>query len=106
MLLPADSTANLQKRGSERTVDLYFATKSKSIVEEEDINDEPLFDKAMAKLGPLESDEMYTFVPALALGGTNKLESLQKVKIIEQHNFLAELGEKRVMADIVVLSNE
>ncbi len=49
---------------------------------------------------------MYAFVPALALGGVNKLENLQKVKAIEHLNFLAELGEKRIMADIVAMSNE
>lgn len=38
-------------------------------MKEEDLDDNPLFDRAMAKLGALEADEMYAFVPALALGG-------------------------------------
>lgn len=106
MLLPADQTSNLQSRGQEKTIDLYFANKSKGLMEEKDLDDKPLFERAVAKLGPLEADEMYAFVPALALGGTNKLENLQKVKIIDHLSFLAELGEKRVMADIVALSNQ
>ncbi|MDP5143334.1 GAD-like domain-containing protein [Rheinheimera baltica] len=105
MLLPTDNTDNLRKRGEERSIELYFANKSKDSMDEKDLDKKNLFDRAMAKLGPLEADEMYAFVPALALGGTNKLENLQKVKIIEHLNFLAELGEKRVMADIVALSN-
>jgi hypothetical protein len=105
MLLPADATENLQKRGSERSIDLFFATKTKSIVEEQDLDEKPLFQRAMAKLGPLDADEMYGFVPALAIGGAPKLENLQKVKVIEHLTFLADLGEKTVMADIVAMSN-
>jgi len=105
MIFPTDETDDLLRRGEERTIELFFATFKKDNTEIRDLNDSPLFEKTMKKLGPLESDEMYTFVPALALGGVNKLENLHKVKIIEQHNFLAELGEKRVMADIVALSN-
>ncbi|MCS6210084.1 GAD-like domain-containing protein [Shewanella baltica] len=105
MLLPSDETENLKQRGSERTIDLFFACKSKSTMEEEDTEGKPLFERAMEKLGPLEADEMYAFVPALALGGAPKLENLQKVKALEHLAFLAELGEKQVMADIVALSN-
>lgn len=104
MLLPSDETKELKERGAERTIDLFFACKSKSMMEE-DTEGKPLFERAMAKLGPLEADEMYAFVPALALGGAPKLENLQKVKVLEHLAFLAELGEKKVMADIVALSN-
>lgn len=106
MIFPADETAGLIKRGEERTIDLFFAVMRKEALEEKDLDDKPLFERAVAKLGPLEADEMYAFVPALALGGSNKLENLQKVKIIDHLSFLAELGEKRVMADIVALSNQ
>lgn len=105
MLLPADAAENLVKRGPEKTVDLFFATNSKDDMEEEDMDGKPLFERAMAKLGPLDADEMYAFVPALVLGGAPKLENLQKVKVLEHLAFLAELGEKQVMADIVALSN-
>ncbi|EGH08166.1 hypothetical protein PSYMP_05689, partial [Pseudomonas amygdali pv. morsprunorum str. M302280] len=44
------------------------------------------------KLGPLKSDEMYGFVPALALGGPMELEKLQKVKTIEHLTFLSQLS--------------
>ncbi|TMP43287.1 glutamyl-tRNA amidotransferase [Pseudoalteromonas sp. S1649] len=106
MLFPTDSTEDLVEDGEELTIDLFFATMSKAPLDQKDINEKPLFEHALKNLGPLEADEMYAFVPALALGGVNKLENLQKVKAIEHLNFLAELGEKRIMADIVAMSNE
>ena len=106
MIFPTESeTEQLNKRGPERSIDLFFATMSKNSLEEEDLDEKPLFERAMALLGPLEADEMYGFVPALAIGGAPKLENLQKVKVIEHLTFLADLGEKTVMADIVAMSN-
>jgi hypothetical protein len=106
MIFPTDYSEKLKERGEERSVELFFATMRKEAFEQDDVNEKPLFEQALKKLGPLEADEMYAFVPALALGGVNKLENLQKVKAIEHLNFLAELGEKRIMADIVAMSNE
>lgn len=106
MLIPSDESTDLINDGPDMLIDLFFASSSKSDFEEEDEAERPLFESALRQLGPLESDEMYAFVPALALGGTNKLENLKKVKVIEYLNFLADLGEKRVMADIVAMSNE
>ncbi|MCG7544964.1 DUF1851 domain-containing protein [Pseudoalteromonas sp. MM17-2] len=106
MLFPTDSTEDLVEDGETLTVDLFFATMNKTPLDQKDVDEKPLFEQALKKLGPLEADEMYAFVPALALGGVNKLENLKKVKAIEHLNFLAELGEKRIMADIVAMSNE
>ena len=57
--------------------------------EHNDVGD--LFAPAREKLGLLKADEMYGFVPALALGGSIMLESLQKVKTIEHLEFLSQL---------------
>ncbi|MNN26155.1 GAD-like domain protein [compost metagenome] len=51
-----------------------------------------LFKPALEKLGQLSSDEMYGFVPALALGGAMELRNLQKVKTIEHLEFLSQLS--------------
>ncbi|WP_191831682.1 GAD-like domain-containing protein [Pseudomonas fluorescens] len=51
-----------------------------------------LFKPALEKLGQLNSDEMYGFVPALALGGAMELKNLQKVKAIEHLEFLSQLS--------------
>ncbi|PWS54959.1 MULTISPECIES: GAD-like domain-containing protein [unclassified Pseudoalteromonas] len=106
MLFPTDNSTDLEEDGETLTVDLFFASMSKEPLDEKDVDEKLLFERAYKELGPLDSDEMYAFVPALALGGTNKLENLKKVKVIEHLNFLADLGEKRVMADIVAMSNE
>ena len=50
-----------------------------------------LFQRALKTLGPLQPDEMYGFVPALALGGPGDLKHLQKVKTIEHLTFLSQL---------------
>ena len=105
MILPSDSTDELIEDGPNLSLDLFFATISKDDMEEEDLDEKPLFEPAMAKLGPLDADEMYGFVPALAIGGAPKLENLQKVKVIEHLTFLVDLGEKTVMADIFAMSN-
>ncbi len=40
-----------------------------------------LFNRAMKKYGPLASDEMYGFEPALVLGGAPTLENLRRLKL-------------------------
>lgn len=56
-----------------------------------------LFAPAMKRLGRLQHDEMYGFVPALALGGPADLAHLQKVKAVEHLVLLAQLSELRVL---------
>lgn len=63
--------------------------------EENDFAD--LFAPALKKLGRLQHDEMYGFVPALALGGPAELSHLHKVKAVEHLVMLAQLSDLRVM---------
>ncbi|WP_019331294.1 DUF1851 domain-containing protein, partial [Pseudomonas syringae] len=53
---------------------------------------EELFPPALETLGLLKADEMYGFVPALALGGPMELKNLKKVKTIEHLTFLSQLS--------------
>jgi len=53
---------------------------------------EGMFTPAQKKLGQLKHDEMYGFVPALALGGTATVDHLQKVKTVEHLVLLAQLA--------------
>lgn len=73
-------------------VRVFFSNRSR---EENDFGD--LFDPALKKLGVLSHDEMYGFVPALALGGPSTLKHLQKVSAVEHLVFLAQLAPLRVM---------
>lgn len=47
--------------------------------------------KVIEKLGPVKLDECLTFVPALALGGSESIANMQKVKIKEHLEILAQL---------------
>jgi len=75
--------------------------QKKVFLDFEDIRQQPLFDRALRALGPLSAEEMYGFEPALALGGRAELGNLQKVDAVTHLILLAELGERKVMRDIV-----
>jgi hypothetical protein len=56
------------------------------------IDVEGLFAPALQQLGRPAHDEMYGFVPALALGGALTLSNLRKVKAVEHLVLLAQLA--------------
>ena len=56
-----------------------------------------LFSPALRWLGQLKHDEMYGFVPALALGGSATLAHLKKVKAVEHLVLLAQLAPLQIM---------
>lgn len=76
----------------DKEIQMFFGSCDR---EENDFDD--LFAPAQKTLGRLKSDEMYGFVPALALGGPSTLEHLQKVKAVEHLMLLAQLEPLRVM---------
>jgi hypothetical protein len=69
------------------SVQSFFASKRP-----ENNDFDGLFSPTLHELGPLQSDEMYGFVPAIALGGPGTLNTLQKVKSIEHLTFLSQLS--------------
>jgi hypothetical protein len=56
-------------------------------------NFEDLFEPARKQLGTLRHDEMYGFVPALMLGGSETVDNLKKVKAVEHLIILSQLAE-------------
>lgn len=60
-------------------------------VEYNDFDD--MFKPAKKKLGPLDHDEMYGFVPALMFGGPDTLDHLEKVKAVEHLTLLSQIAE-------------
>ena len=64
------------KWGEDRELQFFFGLASRKGPDE---NDEPLFERALKKLGILNHDMMYGCVPALALGGSPELENLQNL---------------------------
>jgi len=53
--------------------------------------DRPTYRQARRRLGAPTRDEVYAYVPALALGGSEDVAILQKVKLREHLSFLAQL---------------
>ncbi|WP_438284171.1 GAD-like domain-containing protein [Pseudomonas alabamensis] len=52
-----------------------------------------LFERAHRKLGTLTRDEMYGFVPALMLGGSEHIDNLERVSTLEHLTLLSQLAE-------------
>ncbi|GAB7226459.1 GAD-like domain-containing protein [Vibrio rotiferianus] len=75
---------------------LFFESASSYRHEQVDEYEEPLFERALDKLGPLAENEMYAFVPATCLGGKWLLENLQKVDITTHLEMLMDLEEPRI----------
>jgi hypothetical protein len=49
-----------------------------------------LFGQALKKFGKLKPDETYGFVPAIPLGGEEKLDNIEKVKTLEYLSILSQ----------------
>lgn len=59
----------------------FFSMMDRPVCDVEDSNGEFLFERARARLGPLDHTQMYGFEPALSIGGRVRLESLNKVNL-------------------------
>ena len=101
MIFPRDNSERVAQGKADQLVESFIVSMDKKRLEQKDALDKPLFDRALKTLGPLAADEMYAFEPALAIGGKAELKNLRKVKTVEHLVMLAQLGERRVMRDIV-----
>jgi hypothetical protein len=70
----------------------FFSNKSIDRCDLDDELGQPLFKRALAKLGSLEEDEVYGFEPALVLGGKMRLENLAKLKLDVHLTILRQLA--------------
>jgi len=59
---------------------------------------EPMFERALEKLGELSPDEIYGFEPALSLGGKALVENLNKVNVHVHLSLLAELSPPEILS--------
>ena len=66
-------------------------------LEKEDEHDKPLFERCKKQFGPLNYDEMYTFEPALFLGGEALISNMNKVDIFVQLSILASFGHRELL---------
>ncbi len=81
----------------EHGIKMFFYTLAPNYIDIEDSENKPLFNqcKTMHKL--LSYDEMYSFEPALFLGGEPKLENTTKVNIFAHLLMLASFGQKELL---------
>ena len=100
MIFPSFNEAEFKKDGPDLSLQLFFSSFSKDRIDLLDEDGGRLFERALKKLGPLDHDTMYGFVPALALGGGPKLENLQKLDVHVHLNILSQLTERKIMRDI------
>ncbi len=100
-ILPNDLPKKpITQEQKERYLGTFISGRDKEVTDAYDKDDKLLFKKALKKLGTLEPDEMYAFVPALALGGIADIKNVQKVKLQEHLSFLAQLEEPHIHATI------
>ncbi|MEO6276769.1 GAD-like domain-containing protein [Roseateles sp.] len=99
-VFPAFDAETFARRGADKEIQLFFSSISSDAYDLKDVDDQPLFANALEKLGPLDHDTMYGFVPALALGGEPSLERLQKLDAHVHLDILSQMTELQVMADV------
>ena len=76
----------------------FFSITDSYTVDLEDIKTEKsIFEQALKKFGPLEEDEMFTFEPALFLGGEQTFKTVNKVNFFIQSDILASMGQREIM---------
>ena len=71
-------------------VDFFFQDLADGELDDEEFNIKQ-YNKAIEKLGMLEYDECFGYVPLLALGGKERVNNLKKVKIREHIAIIYEL---------------
>ncbi|VWC82333.1 hypothetical protein BLA39750_01294 [Burkholderia lata] len=79
-------------KNPELRVQTFFGSKTQSECDLKDESKQPLFKRALGKLGPLAPSEMYGFVPALIAGGRMNLDHLEKVKLDVHLTILRQLA--------------
>jgi hypothetical protein len=99
-IFPSFNEKEFKRRGPDLSIQLFFSATSKESYDFTDMEDAPLFDRALKKLGSLDHDTMYGFVPALAPGGEPKLESLQKLDAHVHLDILSQMTDRQIMRDI------
>jgi len=105
-LFPRDQREKIKAGMGDFLAKQFFSGMDKKNVDQTDESGRPLFQRALKKLGPLKPGEIYGFVPAPVLGGRPDLAHVQKVDAVTYLVMLAQMGERKVMADIVQVAQK
>lgn len=100
MVFPKFNQEAFVRRGANNALQLFFGCTSRNSYDTNDEDEKPLFERALVKLGLLDHNTMYGFVPALALGGAASLDHLQKLDAHVYLDFLSQITERQTMLDI------
>ncbi len=84
---------NDKKHTSNEIVRNFFAFSDVDEFDKKDDNLKPLFERAVKKYGPLASNEVLGFEPALILGGSASLKNLKKLDIHVHMSILKEFTQ-------------
>lgn len=84
---------NDKKHTSNEIVRNFFAFSDIDEFDKKDENLKPLFERAIKKYGPLASNEVLGFEPALILGGSASLKNLKKLDIHVHMSILKEFTQ-------------
>jgi hypothetical protein len=89
--------AEIGAKGDEAPLKRLFVVLTTEYCDLKGDDKKPLFERAVAKLGPLTSDEVFAFEPALVAGGSRKLDHLAKRNVHVHLNILAQFGQREVL---------
>jgi hypothetical protein len=77
-------------------VSMFFAGTTPDECDLKDESKKPMFERTLAKLGPLQSAEIYRFEPALVAGGRMTVDHLKKVNADIHLTILRQLSPPRI----------
>lgn len=100
LVFPVFDGKEFRQDGPDLSLQLFFASTSRAAYDLKDLNDKPLFEQALSRLGPLDHGTLYGFVPALALGGEPSVERLQVLDARTHLSILSRTTELRVLTDL------
>lgn len=108
MIFPSDKTEFIEEdsNGLDFLIKALFSGLKKTSMDIKDANREFIFDKVRMLLGTLNPGEMYGFSPSIMMGGDVNIYNVKKVNAAAHLLFLASLGEKMIMEDIVKVLKE
>jgi len=95
-IIALDNELETKSNDPDSTLRSFFAVSEPEDFDIDDQNGEPLFERARAKFGDLEQDEMYGFKHAIATGGQILLENLEKVKLDQHLTILRQLAKPNI----------
>ena len=100
MIFPSFNEIQFLEYGPDFAMQLFFCSQIRKSMDLQDVDEKPLFERALKKLGRLTHNTMYGFSPALSVTGEPRLENLKTVDALVHLEILAQLTPREIMLDI------